>query len=84
MFHATADNLFDVRSSVALHQRLTALDVSTDLHVYADRDHGFDRAPSMTRAAVAATTSFLERMVTHREESATEARQYGFPPLPQP
>ena len=73
-----------MRSSVALHQRLTALDISTELHVYADRDHGFDRAPSMTRATVAATTSFLERMVTHREESAAEARQYGFPPVPQP
>jgi acetyl esterase/lipase len=84
VFHATADKLFDVRSSVALHQRLTALDISTELHVYADRDHGFDRAPSMTRATVAAATSFLERMVTHREENAAEARRYGFPPVPQP
>lgn len=84
VFHATADILFDVRSSVALHQRLTALDVSSELHVYADRNHGFDRAPSMTRATVAATTSFLERMVTNREDSAAEAREYGFPPVPAP
>lgn len=84
VFHATADKLFDVRSSIVLHQRLHALGVSTELHVYADRDHAFDRAPSMTRATVAATTSFLERMVTLPEESAAEARQYGFPPVPQP
>ncbi|MEV6612030.1 alpha/beta hydrolase [Kutzneria sp. NPDC051319] len=84
VFHATADVLFDVRSSVALHQRLTALGVSAELHVYADRNHGFDRAPSMARATVAATTSFLERMVTHREDSAAETLQHGFPPVPQP
>jgi acetyl esterase/lipase len=84
VLHATADRLFAVRSSVALHQRLTDLDVSAELHLYADRDHGFDRAPSMTRATVAATTSFLERMVTHREDSAAEARQFGFPPVPPP
>jgi acetyl esterase/lipase len=84
VFHATADRLFDVRSSVALHQRLHALGVSAELHLYADRDHGFDRAPSMTRATVAATTSFLERMVTHREDNAAEAREFAFPPAPQP
>lgn len=82
LFHATADKLFDARSSTALHQRLVDLGISTELHVYADRDHAFERAPSMTRATVSATTSFLERVVTNREESAAEAREYGFPPAP--
>lgn len=58
------------------------LGVSSELHVYADRDHAFERAPPMTRATVAATTSFLERAVTNREESAAEAREHGFPPAP--
>lgn len=84
VLHANADRLFDVRSSVALYQRLTALGVSSELHVYADRDHAFDRAPSMTQATVAATTSFLDRMVNHRGESEAEAREFGFPPVPQP
>jgi acetyl esterase/lipase len=84
VLHATADKLFDVRSSVSLHQRLMDLGVSTELHVYADRDHAFDRAPSMAHATVATTTSFLDRMITHREQSAAEARQFGFPPVPQP
>lgn len=84
ILHATADQLFDIRSSIALHQRLNDLTVATDLHIYADRDHDFDRAPSMTEATVAATTSFLERVVTHREDSEAEARRYGFPPTEQP
>jgi hypothetical protein len=37
-------------------------------------------APSMRQATVAATTSFLDRVVTRREESAAEASKYPFPP----
>jgi acetyl esterase/lipase len=84
LFHATADQLFDIRSSIAMHQRLIELDVSTELHIYADRDHEFDMAPSMTQATVAATTSFLKRVVTHREENEAEARRFSFPPVEQP
>lgn len=84
IFHGTADRLFSLRSSIALHQRLTELDVPADLHIYGGRDHEFDMAPSMTDATVAATASFLERVVTHREERDAEARQFGFPPARQP
>lgn len=80
IFHATKDRLFAARSSVALYEKLLEQGVSTELHIYADRDHQFDMAPSMTRAAVAATTSFVERLVTNRRESEAEAREFGFPP----
>jgi hypothetical protein len=33
----------------------------------------------MARTAAAATTSFVERLVTQREESDAEARKFGFP-----
>ncbi len=36
-------------------------------------------APPMRQATVAATASFLARMVTHREESAAEASKYPLP-----
>jgi acetyl esterase/lipase len=80
LFHATADRMINPRSSVAFHQRLLELGVSTELHIYADRDHVFDAAPSMMAATVPAAASFLRRVVTHRAESEEEARQYVFPP----
>jgi acetyl esterase/lipase len=80
IFQGTADKLLGIRSSVTLHQRLVELGVPADLHIYADRDHAFDMAPSMTEATVRATTSFLERFVTRREESEAEARRFAFAP----
>lgn len=64
-----------------MHRRLTDLGVPTDLHIYADRDHGFDLARSMLAATVRATTSFLERMVSNRPELDEEADQFSFPRL---
>jgi acetyl esterase/lipase len=61
-----------------MHRRLSDLGVPTDLHIYADRDHGFDLAPSMLAATVRATTSFLERMVTNRRDLDEEADQFSF------
>lgn len=84
IFHATADKLIGIGSSITLHQRLVDLGVPTDLHIYAERDHAFDRAPSMTEATVRATASFLERTVTRRQESQAEARRFGFPPADVP
>jgi acetyl esterase/lipase len=80
IFHGTADVAVDRRSSIALHQRLLDLGVPSDLHFYAGRNHEFDRAPSMTTATVAATTSFLERFVIDRERMDAEERQFPFPP----
>lgn len=80
LFHGTADSAVHFRASAALHRRLLELGVSSELHVYADRDHEFDMAPSMRQGTVAATASFLDRVVTRREESAAEARRYPFPP----
>lgn len=84
ILHATADKVIAIRSSITLHQRLLDLGVPADLHIYADRDHAFDTAPLMMEATVRATTSFLERTVTRREESEAEARRFGFPPAEQP
>lgn len=53
ILHATADKLFSGRSSIAPHQKLLDLEASSELHIYADRDHQFDMAPSMTQATVA-------------------------------
>lgn len=84
VFHATADQLIGTHSSMVLHRKLVELGVSTELHIYADRDHEFDMAPSMTQATVATTTSFLDRLVTNREESTAEAQRFGFPPAERP
>ncbi len=78
LLHATADSVIGVQASIAMHRRLSDLGVPTDLHIYADRDHGFDLAPSMLAATVRATTSFLERMVTNRHELDEEADQFSF------
>ncbi|HEY2193891.1 MAG TPA: alpha/beta hydrolase [Actinomycetospora sp.] len=80
ILHGAADRLYPFRSSISLHQRLTELGVSTDLHLYADRDHAFERAPSMTAATADAVRSFLQRTVTDKAEIDDEARRYPFPP----
>lgn len=80
ILHGTGDRLYPFRCSVALHRRLTELGVSSDLHLYADRDHAFERAPSMIAATVEAVRSFLARTVTDVAESDEEARRYPFPP----
>lgn len=84
IFQGTADRLLGIRPSVTLHQRLVDLGVPADLHIYADRDHAFDTAPSMTEATARAAASFLERFVTRREESESEARRFAFPPAARP
>lgn len=78
LLHATADSVIGVQASIAMHRRLSDLGVPTDLHIYADRDHAFDLAPSMLAATVRATTSFLERTVTNRPELDEEADQFSF------
>jgi acetyl esterase/lipase len=77
LLHATQDTVIGSTASIALHRRLCALGVPSDLHIYADRGHGFDLAPSMLAATVHATTSFLERMVTNRRELDAEAEQFS-------
>lgn len=83
LLHGTADSMVDTRSSIALHRRLDELGVPSELHLYAGRDHEFDRAPSMLRITAATVGSFLERTVTHVAEIADEARRYAFPPSPE-
>lgn len=78
LVHATRDSVIGPEASIALHRRLTDLEVPADLHIYAGRDHGFDLAPSMLAATVLATTSFLERTVTNRPELDEEADQFSF------
>lgn len=68
------------RSNIALHRCLVDLGVPSDLHVYAGRDHEFDRAPSMATVTTAATASFLRRFVTDRKQLDKEARRFPFPP----
>ena len=80
LFHGTADSAIPFPASASLHGRLIELGVPSELHVYADRDHEFDMAPSMRQATVAVTTSFLQRLVVRPDESAAEARRYAFPP----
>lgn len=78
LFHGTADSAIGTQASIALHWRLADLGVRSDLHIYANRDHEFDLAPAMLAATVRATTSFLERMVTNRDELDEEADQFSF------
>jgi acetyl esterase/lipase len=78
--HGTADTALSTRSSIALHDRLTDLGVPAELHIYAGRDHEFDRAPSMTAVTTAVSASFLARTVTDREASEAEAAEFPFPP----
>ena len=78
LFHGTADSAIATAASVALHQRLNKLGVPSDLHIYAGRDHEFDLAPSMLEATVAATASFLDRVVVRRPELDDEAEQFSF------
>jgi acetyl esterase/lipase len=80
LLHGTADKALGTRSSLALHRRLTDLGVPADLHLYAGRNHEFDRAPTMTAATSAAVASFLARFVTDKAESDAEALRYPFPP----
>ncbi len=78
LLHGTADSAIATAASIALHQRLGKLGVPSDLHIYAGRDHEFDLAPSMLEATVAATASFLDRMVVRRPEFDDEAEQFSF------
>jgi acetyl esterase/lipase len=78
LLHATADSTIGPAASIALHRRLTELGVPSDLHIYADREHGFELAPSMLVDTVRATTSFLDRMVTNRPALDAEAEQFSF------
>jgi dipeptidyl aminopeptidase/acylaminoacyl peptidase len=80
LLHGTGDKALGTRSSLALYHRLLDLGVPADLHLYAGRDHEFDRAPSMTAATSAAVASFLARHVTDQAESDAEALRYPFPP----
>lgn len=82
LLHGTADKALNARSSLALHQRLLELGVPTDLHLFAGRDHEFDRAPSLTTATSAMVASFLARFVTDKEASDAEALRFPFPPAP--
>lgn len=79
LFHGTADTVIAVRSSIGFHQRLLEHDVSTELHVHADRDHEFDQASAMLAATTRATAYFVERTVLRREEAQAEARRFAFP-----
>lgn len=78
LFHGTTDSAIASAASVALHRRLDDLGVASDLHIYAGRDHEFDLAPSMLEATVAATASFLDRMVVRRPELDDEAEHFSF------
>lgn len=80
LLHGTADKALDSRSSLALHRRLLELGVPADLHLFAGRDHEFDRAPSLTTATAAMAASFLTRFVTDKDESDAEALRFPFPP----
>jgi acetyl esterase/lipase len=82
LLHGTADRALNARSSLALHQRLLELGVPSDLHLFAGRDHEFDRAPSLTAATAATVASFLARFVTDKEASDAEALRFPFPPAP--
>jgi acetyl esterase/lipase len=78
LLHGTADTMIPARASVNLHNRLVELEVPSDLHVYADRGHEFDRAPSVLSATVHATASFFERVVVNRADSDAEADRFAF------
>jgi acetyl esterase/lipase len=80
LLHGTADRALGSRSSLTLHRRLLDLGVPTDLHLYAGRDHEFDRAPTAGAATTAAVASFLTRFVTEKQASDAEALRYPFPP----
>ena len=60
---------------VAYAQRLASAGVPTELHVWADAHHGFDRfAPEseVTRAALAARSSWLRRLLSGRGSGGLE------------
>lgn len=76
LFHGAADQTVNPRSSLVFHQRLIERGIPSDLHIYAERDHGFDRAPSLLDVVVPAATSFIERTVTHRAERLQEAQAF--------
>ncbi|MEU9734748.1 alpha/beta hydrolase [Streptomyces sp. NPDC048002] len=79
LLHGTSDNGLHQRSSVLLNSRLSELGVPSSLHVYAGRNHEFDRAPTMLAATSRDVALFLDCYMTDRKRIQAEAEQYPFP-----
>lgn len=75
IFAGTDDMVVAPAASFRLFEALRAAGVSAELHILADTLHEFDATPSLLKPAVAATESFLYRLVLDpagfAEEEAT-------------
>jgi acetyl esterase/lipase len=75
IFAGTDDMVVAPVASFRLFEALRAAGVTAELHILADSLHEFDAAPSLLEPAVAATESFLHRLVLDpsgfAEEEAT-------------
>ena len=81
LFHGAADTLVRSFSTVIFYDRLTALGVPVDLHLYAHAVHEFDLTPEMCAVTSAETASFIRRYVVDPEGArAADAAANPFAP----
>lgn len=72
LFHGTSDSMVAPAGSVALHQKMTAAGIPSELHLMAAVDHAFDFTPSLAEVCTAAAEAFLSRHVIDAPAFAEE------------
>jgi acetyl esterase/lipase len=86
IFQGTADMVVAPKASFRLYDALQAAGVIAELHIMADCLHEFDASPSLLTPAVAATESFLHRLIidpqgfTEEEATHNPLAALGRPP----
>jgi acetyl esterase/lipase len=63
LFHGTGDSMVAPAGSVALHEKISAAGIPSELHLLAGVDHAFDFTPSLTEACATVAEAFLSRHV---------------------
>ena len=72
LFHGTSDSMVAPVGSVALHEKMSAAGIPSELHLMAGVDHAFDFTPSLTEVCTAAAEAFLSRYVIDAQAFAEE------------
>jgi len=75
LFHGTSDSMVAPAGSEALHKKMSAAGLASELHLIAGVDHSFVFVPSLNEVCAAVAGSFLSRYVIDPKGfAAAEAR----------
>ncbi|MGH9047730.1 MAG: alpha/beta hydrolase fold domain-containing protein [Acidimicrobiales bacterium] len=69
LMHGNADKVVPVSASFLMYETLTKHKVPTELHVFAEAEHGFDADPTFGRRTAELIVLFLERYLKERTQA---------------